>query len=271
MVHSINNNESSNLGIQQLNQTTRDLKTSQQRISTGLKINGPKDDAATFAIAQTLRGQSAGAAAAQAALSVGESTVGTALSASQVVTDLLVEIKGKVLQANQEGLSTASRNAINAEFNVLRDQLGTVIATASFNGTNLIESGAQNLEVLADEAGTTITVDAQNLSSVGLGIDTMSLATFRDAQNALSSIDSAIDQANSGAASLGSAALRLENQNDFSNRLEDILNEGIGNLIDADLGEEGANLAANSVKEELGLRTLAIANAGPRAILSLFR
>jgi flagellin len=62
----------------------------------------------------------------------------------------------------------------------------------------------------------------------------------------------------------------LESQNDFASRLGDIQNQGLGNLVDADLGEESANLIAEQVKQELGLKSLAISNAGPKALLSLF-
>ena len=65
-------------------------------------------------------------------------------------------------------------------------------------------------------------------------------------------------------------AQRIVDQSEFTTRLDNILQEGVGNLIDADLGAEAAGLAAGRVKEELGARSLAIANAGPKALLSLF-
>ena len=141
---------------------------------------------------------------------------------------------------------------------------------ASFGETNLVEAGGQDLEVLSGEDGSTITVLAQDLSAAGLGIDSISLGTPGDAAAALSAIDGAIDQANAGVAQLGSAAQTIAGQAEFTTRLDDVLNEGLGNLVDANLAEEAAGLQANQVKQELGLRTLAIANAGPRALLSLF-
>ncbi len=270
MVLSINTNSSADFGIQQLNKTNHALRKTQTRISTGLKINGPKDDAATFAIAQALRGQTAGAQAVKTALGAGESTVNTALAAGQSVSNLLIEMKAKIVQANQPGLDSASRTALNNDIAALRDNVSTVVESAEFNGTNLIESGAADIFVLSAEDGSTITVNAQDLSTSGLGIDTLSVLTEGDAQAALTAIDNALDAANAGLAQLGSAAQRLEDQNDFTTLQRDNLKEGIGNLVDADLGEEAASLAANQVKETLGLRALAIANASPRSILSLF-
>lgn len=270
MVLSVNTNPGADLGIQQLSRTKRELLNTGNRITTGLKINGPKDDAATYAIAQALRGQVAGATAVKGALSAGESTVATALAAGQTVSDLLIEMKAKIVQGNQSGLDASSRNAINNDLAALSENLSTIVSTAEFNGANLIEGGASDLFVLSAEDGSTITVSAQDLSASGLGVDTLSLLTEADAEAALAAIDNALNSATSSLAELGSSAQRLEDQNDFTTQIRDNLSEGIGNLVDADLGEEAANLALNQVKEQLGLNTLAIANAGPRSILSLF-
>ncbi len=86
----------------------------------------------------------------------------------------------------------------------------------------------------------------------------------------MAAVENAINQANASAARLGSDLQRIEEQSTFTTRLDNVLKEGIGNLVDANLGEEAAGLTAQRVKEELGVRTLAIANAGPKALLSLF-
>ncbi len=270
MVLSINTNPGADLGVRQLNTTNRELLKTQKRISTGLKINGPKDNAAIFAIAQALRGQVAGATAVKGALSAGESTVATALAAGQTVSDLLIEMKAKIVQGNQSGLDASSRNALNNDLAALTQNLTTIVSTAEFNGTNLIDAGASDLFVLSAEDGSTITVSAQDLSATGLGVDTMSLLTEADAETALAAIDAALNSATTSLAELGSSSQRLEDQNAFTTQIHDSLREGIGNLVDADLGEEAANLALNQVKQQLGMRSLAIANAGPRSILSLF-
>lgn len=263
-------NSSSGLGIQQFNKTLSGLNKTQSRISTGLKINGPKDNSAIFAIAQVLQGQSAGTAAVKTTLNNAEAVVGTAISGGQVVGDLLTEIKGKVVQANDPALDQAGRDAINAEVQQLVDQVNTVSSSSAFGGTNLIEGGASDFAVLSSENGDTFDVGAQDFSAQGLGIDSISVATSGDAATALSAIDNAITQASSGLANLGSSAQRIVDQSEFTTRLDNVLQEGIGNLIDADLGAEAAGLAAGRVKEELGARSLAIANAGPKALLSLF-
>ncbi|MBM3503276.1 MAG: flagellin [Alphaproteobacteria bacterium] len=260
----------SSLGIQQLNATKKSLNKTQERITTGLRINGPKDDAATFAVAQALRGTQSGTQAVKVALNNAEATVNVAASASVQVSNLLIDLKTKALEASNPALDAASRSTINNEFQSLVDQLNTVTSSASFNGVNLVESGASSLQVLTTESGDAVTVNAQNLSAQGLGVDSLSLLTSGDTATALAAIDNAINQANSSAAQLGSDLQRIENQGEFTTRLDNVLSQGIGNLVDANLSEEAAGLTAQRVKEELGLRTLAIANAGPKALLSLF-
>jgi flagellin len=258
------------LGIDQLNRTKKDLNKTQQRITTGLRVNGPKDDAAIFAVAQVLRGESASAQSVKTALNNAEATVNVAASASVEVSNLLIDLKTKALEASNPALDASSRSTINNEFQSLVSQLNTVVNSASFNGTNLLQSGASNLQVLSTEDGDTITVNAQNLSAQGLGVDSLSLLTSGDTANALAAVENAINQANASAAQLGSDLQRIEEQSTFTTRLDNVLKEGIGNLVDANLGEESAGLTAQRVKEELGVRTLAIANAGPKALLSLF-
>jgi flagellin len=124
--------------LQQLSKTQKNLNITQLRVTTGLKINGPKDDASTFAIAQRMRGDIAGIQSVEIALANGDSIVNTAISGGKAIADLLTEMKAKVVQANQAGLDTASRTALNNDFTSLRDQLTTIVATAEFNDTNLI-------------------------------------------------------------------------------------------------------------------------------------
>ena len=268
MVNSINSN--SGLGIQQFNKNLNDLNKTQSRITTGLKVNGPRDDSAIFAIAQNLLGDSAGAASVRTSLNSAESVVGTAIAGGQIVGDLLTEIKSKVVQANDPALNLAGRDAINAEVQQLVNQVNTVSSSSAFGGTNLIENGASDLAVLSSANGDTIDVGAQDFSAQGLGIGSISVATSGGAATALSAIDNAITQASSGLANLGSAAQRIVDQSEFTTRLDNVLQAGVGNLIDADLGAEAAGRAAGSVKAALGALPLAIANAGPKALLSLF-
>ncbi|MDP7603241.1 MAG: flagellin [Alphaproteobacteria bacterium] len=273
MAMSVNTNVGAMIALQNLSKTNKGLETTQLRVTTGLKVNGPKDDAATFAIAQNMRGDIAGMTAVKSALAMGEATVNVAISAGKAVSDLLIEMKAKVVQANQAGLDTDSRDALNNEFTSLRAQLDTVVLSAEFNGKNLITTGGTALAVLSTIEGSTISVSAQDMSATALGADlnTSVLTDSTGATTALSAIDSAIVAVSNSLASLGSAAKRVEIQAEFTNQLVDILKQGVGNLVDADLAEESAALQSLQIKQQLGVQALSIANAGPQSILALFQ
>ena len=267
---SINTNAGAMVALQNLSDSTRRLEMTQLRVTTGLKVSGPKDDAATFAIAQNMRGDIAGMGAVRTNLALGLSIVNVAIDAGKAVADLLTEMKAQAVQASQEGLDSDSYDALHEEFTSLRAQIESIVAPAEFNGKNLINSASTDLKVLSTVDGSTITVSKQSLDTTTLGILTVSLSDATVAATALAAINTAIINVSNALASLGSGAKRVEIQGDFTGKLIDILKQGVGNLVDADLSQESANLQAFQIKQQLGVQALAIANQGPQAILQLF-
>src|SRR5215470_8752831 len=176
---SINTNTGAMVALQYLNQTITDLQTTQGHINSGLKVAGPKDNGAVYAIAQNMRGNVAGYAAVADSLNRGSSTVDVAISAGQSISDLLNELKAKALAAADASLDTASRNAMNADFTALRDQITTIVANAQFNGTNLVDGSVSAITALASADGTKrITVSGQNLKLSGAIITITTTATI---------------------------------------------------------------------------------------------
>ena len=117
----------------------------------------------------------------------------------------------------------------------------------------------------------TITVSAQSMDSTALGINTSSIINSGGAASALAAIDTAITRIADKLAALGSVAKRIEIKAEFSSKLVDILKEGVGSLVDADLASESATLQALQIQQPLGVQALAIANAGPQTVLALFQ
>ena len=271
MVLSVNTNAGAFIALQNLTRTIKDLELTQLQVTTGLKVNGPKDDAATFAIAQNQRGDIAGFIAVKTALASGEASVGVAVEAAKSISDLLIEMKQKIVQANQAGLDANARTAIQQDFAQLREQIKTIVATAEFNGQNIIRTAGTNLSVLSTVDGSTITISAQDLSVTALGISASDLTSSTSAVLALTAINAALTQTSNSLANLGSSAKRLDIRSDFATKLVNILKVGVGNLVDANLAEESAQLQALQVKQSLGIQALSIANQNPQAILQLFR
>ena len=271
MVMSVNTNVGAMVALQNLAITNKMLINTQLRVTTGLRVNGPKDDAATFAIAQNMRGDIAGYGSVGISLAMGESVVNVAIDAGKSITDLLTQMKGKAVQASQEGMDQNSYNALHLEFTALREQLTTIVNTAAFNGKNLITSGATAFKVLSTVEGSTIVVSAAQMDTTTLVIQSATLATAANAQTALTVINAAIISVSNALAIMGASSKRVDIQNEFVQKLTDVLKLGVGNLVDADLAEESATLQALQIKQQLGVQALSIANQNPQSILALFR
>lgn len=276
MVLSVNTNISAAIALQNLEATNRSLSTTQNRISTGLRIATAKDNAAVYAIAQNERADVGALNAVQQSVRRAISVTDIALAAGETVSDLLVQLKETAVAANDPSLDSFSRQALNEDFQALIRQIQTSVDNGSFDGANLINNSLTNgLAVLADaDATNTITVSSENLSTGGplLVLSTgSSVLTSADASLSLGQLNTSLANVNAALARLGSSARALETHLVFVGKLQDTLVGGIGNLVDADLAEESANLQALQVKQQLGAQALSIANQSPQIVLSLFQ
>lgn len=275
MAFSVNTNASALSALQNLTITDRALGKVQSEINTGLKVASSKDNAAVFAIAQSLRADVSGLNAVKSSLDRAMSTVDVAVAAGEAVSDLLIEMKEKAVAAKDAGLDTSSRTALNDEFTELRDQISSIVSNAEFNGTNVVSSGGSDIVAITnDDASATITIAAQDLSLGGSNVTVASTTAIDTASNASATvdlIDASISNVNSSLSALGAGAKRLELQQDFAHKLSDSIEVGIGNLVDADMAKASATLQALQVKQQLGLQALSIANQAPQAAVSLFQ
>jgi flagellin len=255
--------------------TQGQLDQTQTAINSGLKVASAKDDGAIYAIAQNQRGAVAGYASVINSLNNGSSAIDVALSAGQSISDLLIQMKQKALSAADPSLDTASRQALNANFTALRDQITTIVKNAVFNGFNLVDGSTNQVAALASADGTRrITTSAQNLS-LSHGIVTIAttstVSTQAKASALIAVIQTSLSNVNSALAKLASGAAKFSIQAAFTQKLSDTLTQGIGNLVDANMAQESATLQSLQVKQQLGVQALSIANQAPQAILSLFR
>jgi len=274
-MQSINTNVGAMIALQNLNSTSNQLQNVQNIISTGLKVSSAKDDGATYAIAQSQRATVSSLDAVKDSLNRGSSVVDVALSAGDSVTDMLTLMKEKALAASDTSLDTTSRAAYATDFASLRDQITTTLQNASFNGINILDGQNSSISALANASGSsTITVQGENMSLGGNIVKVGTSATFASASSAsalLSTIDTSINNVSSALAKLGTSSKALDNHLTFVGKLQDSINAGIGNLVDADMASESAQLQALQTKQQLGVQALSIANQSTSTVLSLFR
>ena len=275
MTLSVNTNPGALIALQNLNATESQLQTAQNQVSTGLAIASPSDNGAVWAIAQNQRATSVSLGSVTQSLQRAQSTIDVATSAGASVSDLLNQLKSKALAASDTSLDTASRSALNADFSSILTQIKTVVSNASFNGANLISSGGKSLFALDNANGSSfLTVGAQSLALGGTNItlaSTASISTATAASNLISTINTSIENVNNALAKLGTSSNAISGQLTFVANLQDTIDTGVGNLVNANLAKESAQLQALQTKQQLGIQALSIANSGSSALLSLFR
>ena len=275
MSFSVNTNGGALVALQYLGATQGQLSQTQSHINSGLKVATARDDGAVYAIAQNQRASVAGYTAVVNSINNGTSAIDVALSAGQSISDLLIQLKTKALAAADSSLDTASRNALNANFTALRDQITTIVKNAVFNGFNLVDGSTTQITALASADGSRrITTAAQNMKLSGSIVtlkSTSTISTQAKASTLVATIQSSLTAVNSAMAKLSSGAAKFSIQATFSQKLSDTLTQGIGNLVDANMAQESALLQSLQVKQQLGIQALSIANQAPQTILSLFR
>jgi flagellin len=282
MAFSVNTNVGAMVALQNLTQTQNDLMTTQNRINTGLKVASAKDNAAVWAIAQNQRATSSSLNSVIDSLQRSQSTVDVALSAGNSVSDLLLQMKEKALAAADTTLDTNSRSALNSEFQSLRDQINKTVSNAVFNGGNMLSGAstggnATTVKALANaDATSVITVASQDLSLGGTALTanigtTSTIGTVTTATNMIGFLNTAIANVSSALGKLGTGDKALASHLTFIQNLQNTVDAGIGNLVDANLAQESANLQALQTKQQLGIQALAIANQSSSILLGLFK
>ena len=276
MTNSVHTNTSAAIALQNLTRTNDRLSDVQGRISTGLKVQGAKDNAAIWAIAQGQRADVGALSAVKQSLDRATSIADVALSAGESVSDLLNQLKEKVVAAKDGSLKTQSRELLDADFKALLKAVASQVANAEFDGGNLLNGSlTTGIKFLANSDATSfVTLSAKNLSLGGAIIELAlsdSLLTLTGATQALTRLDDSITQLNAALGAIGAEAKQVQAHNTFVTKLIDTLESGIGNLVDADLAKESARLQALQVQQQLGAQSLSIANQAPQIILSLFR
>lgn len=281
MAISVHTNNAAMIALQNLNKTSSALNGVQSHISTGLKIQNAKDNASVWAIAQSQRADIGALGSVRMSLERAQSIAEVTLSAGESVSDLLVQLKEKVVAAMDPSLDSQARTALNSDFQSLLRQIKQVVDNAEFDGANMLKGTiTASIKFLANaEATATVTLSAKTFSMAAVGggafvtfsFPSASISTKSQASLNLARVNASLANVNQALGDLGAQAKQIENHTLFVSKLTDVLTAGVGNLVDADLAKESARLQALQVQQQLGAQALSIANQAPQVILSLFR
>jgi len=272
-LNSINTNVGAMVAIQTFNAINAEMAEVQLRLTTGLKVNGPKDNPAVWAIAQNERAEVAGLDSVKDSLNRGQSIVGVAMNAATEVSDLLNQMKALAVSAADFAPGDPSRLAINDSYLALKKQIDSTVSNSDFNGVNLLSAGTQGqVRALANtNATSTIDVNHIDMSTTGAllsGLPTDLTGTVDSTTIGL--VGSAITNVNNAIGKLGTGSKALDMHLDFVSKQQDTLEGAIGNLVDADMAREAARFQALQVRQQLAVQAMQIANRQPSLLLQLF-
>ncbi|MBX4865697.1 MULTISPECIES: flagellin N-terminal helical domain-containing protein [Rhizobium] len=300
---SILTNVAAMAALQTLRGINNSLEDTQNRVSSGYRVEKAADNAAYWSIATTMRSDNKALSAVSDALGLGAAKVDTAYSAMDSAIDVITEIKAKIVAATEKGVD---KTKVQEEIGQLQQQLLSIAQSASFSGENwvagadgtksvvstFVRDGNGNVSVKTTDyvlnttstgnvlfgMTSTGTIETSSgiigTSSGTIGsIYSMNISTFGSAEisMALTSIEAGLEAMTKAASQLGSISTRIELQENFVGALSDSIDSGVGRLVDADMEEESSKLTALQTQQQLAIQSLSIANSSAQNILTLFR
>ncbi|HNJ84416.1 MAG TPA: flagellin [Piscinibacter sp.] len=267
MPMTINTNVSSLNAQRNSTTSAASLSTSLQRLSSGLRVNSAKDDAAGLAIADRMNAQVKGINVAIRNANDGISLAQTAEGALSTVTDVLQRMRELAVQAQNGTNGTTDRANLDTEYQQLSQEITRIAQQTKFNGTAVVGSGAgaQVFQVGANN-GDTLTITTSAVTTVTGGLTTAALAS-----TAVSDIDAALNTITTSRATYGAAMSRFEFA--ISNLQISGENQSAarGRIMDADFAQETANMSRAQILQQAGTAMVAQANQLPQNVLSLLR
>lgn len=304
---SINTNIAAMTALQSLSATNKDMLVTQNRVSTGYRVNDASDNAAYWSIATTMRADKDSLSTVTDALGLGSATAEIAAKGVESAIEVAGKIKDKLLAARTPGVDRAK---IQSEISELQSSLQAIVDGANFNGQNwltgdstdattnrtLVSSfarasdGSVTIGTITVDLDDTRLVDTASGSAAGIlnteqtsGSTTytildLDISTLTDDTADLAvikamfdTVDAAILDMTDAATSLGAIKTRIDIQKDFAKSLMDAISTGVGQLVDADMNEESTRLQALQVRQQLGIQALGMANQSAQLILRLFQ
>ena len=278
---SINSNYASSFAAKAARQTTSELNSAMERLSTGKRINYARDDAAGQAIAVRLTAEIQGLAVAARNAADGQSMVDTADAALQETQTLLLRMRELAVQASNGTLGDADKAALEVEAGSLEAEIKRISDNTSWGGKKLLDgsfSGDMSANTRTLQIGTTegetielsIPDMAATAATIGYSV-AHSIGSFTGAQSAIGSIDTALSGVAEVRGKLGGISNRLDSTIANLNQVRVNLSASKGRIEDADFAAETGNLAKYQILQQAATAMIAQANASKNTVLTLIQ
>ena len=268
MALSVNTNLMSMTAQRNLSGTQTGLATAMERLSSGLRINSAKDDAAGLAIASRMNAQVRG-------MNVAIRNAGDAISLAQTaegglneITNMLQRMRELAVQSKNATNSDADRTNLQAEYNELNLEITRQVASTKCNGVAIIDAVVANIFQVGANATDTITVTTADMSAAAAG---GTIATVGGATTAIGAVDTALDLVTTNRATYGAVQNRFESVISNLQVASENQAAAAGRIMDADFAMETANLTRFQILQQAGTAMVAQANSAPQSILSLLQ
>lgn len=275
MALGINTNIASINAQNQLGKSQSTNTQALERLSSGLRINSAKDDAAGLAISTRFDAQIRGLTVAQRNANDGISMMQTAEGGLDETVNNLQRMRELAVQAaNGTIQDTGDRESLDAEFQARLSEIDRVATQTTFNGINVLDGSTASVDIqVGADANQTITVDLADMQAGALngGTGLGDITSAANAQTAIAAIDTALDEVSAQRGEFGAVQNRFEST--INNIATSIENQSAANsrIVDADFASESAKLAKSNVLQQAGISVLAQANARPNQVLSLLQ
>lgn len=256
--------------------TQNNLQTAMQRLSSGLRVNSAKDDAAGLAIAERMNAQVRGMNVASRNANDAISLAQTAEGALGKVGDAIQRMRELAVQSANGTNSSDDRDNLQAEFQQLNDEVARIVNGAKFNGTVLLDGSTATFTFQVG-AGTdstdTIDVDSVDLSATVTAVGALDIsgADATGATAALDALDTAIIDVTTGRATMGAVQNRFDSVISNLATSAENLSAARGRIMDADFASETMNLSRAQILQQAGTAMISQANQLPQQVLSLLR
>jgi flagellin len=279
MSYSINSNINSLNAQRNASMSSSSLATSMQRLSSGLRINSAKDDAAGLAIATRMDAQYRGMNVAVRNANDGISLAQTAEGGLQTLTDMVQRMRELTVQASNGTNTSSDLVALNQEFQQLGTEIGRTLSSVQFNGQSLLDTTASFTFQVGANSGQSITVDASAMNASTGGLSAVasgslsSLDTSAASANGakLDALDTALTAINNVRSNLGAVQSRFSNTINFLQAASENQAAAKGRIMDADFASETSNLSRAQILQQAGTAMIAQANQLPQGVLALLR
>lgn len=269
MASVINTNVASLNTQRNLSASQAGLNTAIQRLSSGLRVNSAKDDAAGLAVATRMDSQIRGMNVAIRNSNDAISFAQTAEGALGKVTDSLQRMRELAVQAKNGSLADADRALLDKEYQELSAEITRVTGGSKFNDTQIMDGNDRDFQVgTGNDAEDTITVTGLTAADYDVG---GAIATAAGATTAITDIDAALTTVNESRAQLGAVQNRFEAVIGNLQIAAENQSAAKSRILDADFAAETANLTRGQILQQAGTAMLAQANSAPNGVLALLR